>query len=173
MVRKVLFMYEVARQSISECAMQSLWWPSYRCRELHVGATCSAARSRIRNSRLKYPRVLQVSAKDQTDSKTAAGDANPVYPKTEKFALKPWTLSVLKIEVILSNQSTIFMCESKCNLREVLFTTPPRKRVLKKGLLLNQHAITIGRLERTYLKLMHFKWEVTWTHGTQPNAFYG
>ena len=29
-----------------------------------------------------------------------------------------------------------------------------------------------GRLERTYTNLMHFKWEVTWTHGTQLNTFY-
>jgi len=24
----------------------------------------------------------------------------------------------------------------------------------------------------TWTHLMHFKWEVTWTHGTQPNTFY-
>jgi len=28
-----------------------------------------------------------------------------------------------------------------------------------------------GRLERTETNLMHIKWEVTWTHGKQPNTF--
>jgi len=29
-----------------------------------------------------------------------------------------------------------------------------------------------GRLERTETNPMHFKWEVTWTHGNQPNTFW-
>jgi len=29
-----------------------------------------------------------------------------------------------------------------------------------------------GRLERTETNLMHFKWEVTWTHGNQLNTFW-
>ena len=28
-----------------------------------------------------------------------------------------------------------------------------------------------GKLERTETNLMHFKWEVTWTHGNQPYTF--
>ena len=34
------------------------------------------------------------------------------------------------------------------------------------------HAIAnIGEIERTQTNLMHFKWELNWTHGTQPNTF--
>jgi len=29
---------------------------------------------------------------------------------------------------------------------------------------------TVGRLERTETNLMHFKSEVTWTHGNQPTS---
>jgi len=28
------------------------------------------------------------------------------------------------------------------------------------------------RLERTEINLMHYKWEVTLTHGNQPNTFW-
>ena len=31
--------------------------------------------------------------------------------------------------------------------------------------------LTQGRFERTENNLMHFKWEVTWTHANQSNTF--
>jgi len=44
---------------------------------------------------------------------------------------------------------------------------------VKKWSVLFAHQMFVRRFERTETNLMHFKWEVTWTHGTgtEPNTF--
>jgi len=39
------------------------------------------------------------------------------------------------------------------------------------GQLYSHACVNTGRLERTETNLMHFKWEVTWSYGNQPNTF--
>jgi len=48
---------------------------------------------------------------------------------------------------------------------EILFRLKKIVRSIRTPMLIQ------GRLERTETNRMHFKWEVTWSHGNQPNTF--